>query len=182
MVLKQPDAPAYFTYAAVLNSRERPTLDTALARELKPLTLDRVLALQKEGAEILDTRDPADFGAAHLAGSLNIGLVGQYANVASERLATHAPLAVDVRSPQERDQKRVRGSLSLPLNDLADRLAELPRTRPLIVYCAGGYRSSIAASLLQRQGFGNVAEMAGGITAWDAAGLPLESSSDDRRS
>jgi hydroxyacylglutathione hydrolase len=53
-------------------------------------------------------------------------------------------------------------------------LSELPRDRPLIVYCAGGYRSSIAASLLQRQGFTEVSEIAGGITAWEAAHLPTE--------
>ncbi len=70
----QPDAPAYFTYDAVLNSQERPTLDEALARELNPMTLDHVLALQEVGGQILDTRDAADFAAAHLAGSINIGL------------------------------------------------------------------------------------------------------------
>src|SRR2546425_11672486 len=75
----QPDAPPYFTYYAVLNSKERPTLETALARELNPLPLDRALALQAEGAQVLDTRDPAEFAAAHLAGSINIGLGGQYA-------------------------------------------------------------------------------------------------------
>src|SRR5262250_1415120 len=62
----QPDAPPYFTYDAVLNSEERPTLDEALAREMNPLTLGAVLALQAEGAQILDTRDPEEFGAAHL--------------------------------------------------------------------------------------------------------------------
>ena len=75
----QPEAPPYFTYDAVLNSEERPTLDEALARELNPLTLDRVLELQAAGAQILDTRDPVDFAAAHLRGSINIGLGGQYA-------------------------------------------------------------------------------------------------------
>jgi rhodanese-related sulfurtransferase len=41
------------------------------------------------------------------------------------------------------------------------------------VHCAGGYRSSIAASLLQQQGFDRVSELAGGIAAWEAAGLPI---------
>src|SRR5947207_13187367 len=52
----QPDAPPYFTYDAVLNTRERATLDEALARELQPLTLDQVLAVQEVGGQILDTR------------------------------------------------------------------------------------------------------------------------------
>jgi hydroxyacylglutathione hydrolase len=236
----QPDAPSYFTYDAVLNSKERPTLDQTLER-INPLTLDQLLALQQVGAQILDTRDSAEFAAAHLAGSINIGLRGQYATWAgtvlnrehpiviiadpgheqeattrlgrigfdhvvgylagglvrvesrpeltktTERLSAQvasdrahggppekAPLLVDVRAPGERKQKRIERSVSMPLNHLSERLAELPKDRPLIVYCAGGYRSSIAASILQRQGFNQVSEIAGGITAWEAANLPIE--------
>ena len=84
------------------------------------------------------------------------------------------PLAVDVRTPRERETKHIAGSLSIPLNHLAERCSELPIDRPLLVYCAGGYRSSIAASLLQRHGFNQVSEIAGGITAWDAGKLPVE--------
>src|SRR5262245_5761196 len=69
----QPSAPSYFTYDAVLNTRERPTLDEALER-VDAVTLDQLLALQAVGAQVLDTRDPAEFAAAHLAGSINIGL------------------------------------------------------------------------------------------------------------
>jgi hydroxyacylglutathione hydrolase len=243
----QPDAPAYFTYDAVLNSRERPTLDEALAREGNPLTLDRVLALQAEGAQILDTRDAIDFAAAHLAGSINIGLGGQYATwagtilrhetpivviadpgrehesavrlgrigfdriagyldeglrglesrpdvmatterispqTAAERIRAGGPggpCVVDVRAAGERERTRIAGSVSLPLNHLGDRLDEVPLDRPLILYCAGGYRSSIAASLLQQHGFADVAEIAGGITAWEGADLPIESGGTDSR-
>src|SRR5215211_1205944 len=69
----QPDAPPYFTYDAVLNSRERQTLTDALTRELTPLPLDAVLDLAARGAQLLDTRDPIEFAAAHLQGSINIG-------------------------------------------------------------------------------------------------------------
>ena len=236
----QPDAPSYFTYDAVLNSQERPTLDETLER-VNALTLDQLLALQAVGAQLLDTRDPAEFAAAHLTGSINIGLGGQYATwagtvlsgerpiviiadpgrehesalrlgrigfdqvagylkdglrsiesrpeltisterlsaqVAAERTAAsagqRAPLMVDVRTPGERQQKRIAGSVGIPLAHLADRLSELPANRPLLVYCAGGYRSSIAASLLQCHGFTRVSEIAGGIAAWDAGKLPLE--------
>jgi len=75
----QPDTPAYFTYDAVLNTRERPTLDQALERELRELTLKEALALRDAGAQLLDTRDPADFAGAHLSGSVNIGLGGSFA-------------------------------------------------------------------------------------------------------
>jgi glyoxylase-like metal-dependent hydrolase (beta-lactamase superfamily II) len=233
----QPDAPPYFTYDAVLNSKERPTLDEALARELNPMTLDQVLALQEVGAQILDTRDPAEFAAAHLVGSVNIGLGGQYATwagtvlnrdrpiviiadpgresesavrlgrigfdhvvgylkdglrslesrpdltattervsapLAAELLAAaDPPLAVDVRTPREREAKRIKDSVSMPLNHLTERLAELPANRTLLLFCAGGYRSSIAASLLQRHGFTHVTEIAGGFAAWETAHLPV---------
>lgn len=235
----QPDAPPYFVYDAVLNSKERPTLDEALERELKPLELNQVLELQAGGAQVLDTREPEEFATAHFAGSVNVGLNGQYAtwagtvlsrekpivivanpgresesavrlgrigfdNVAgylkdgmrslesrSELTATterlSAPLAaellssqeppqlIDVRTAREREQKFIEGSLSIPLNQLSERAGELPKNRELLVYCAGGYRSSIAASLLQRAGFQNVQEIAGGIAAWEAAKFAVRS-------
>jgi len=90
-----------------------------------------------------------------------------------ERLSTGASLAVDVRGPGERAQKYVEGSLSVPLNHLVERVKDLPKDRPLLVYCAGGYRSSIAASILQKHGFDRVSEIAGGITAWETSGLPV---------
>jgi hydroxyacylglutathione hydrolase len=234
----QPEAPPYFAYDAVLNSKERPTLDQALEHHLKPLTLDEVLELQAAGAQLLDTRDPDEFGAAHLKGSINIGLGGQYATWAgtvldrthpiviiadpgrenesavrlgrigfdhiagylqnglrslelrpdlvafTERLSvqfasellssSEPPVIVDVRAPRERGQKHIAGSVSLPLNHLAEKLDTLPNDRRLLVYCAGGYRSSIAASLLQRAGFESVGELAGGIAAWEAAKLSVQ--------
>jgi glyoxylase-like metal-dependent hydrolase (beta-lactamase superfamily II)/rhodanese-related sulfurtransferase len=103
----QPDAPPYFTYDAVLNSRERPTLDMTLERDLKPLTLDRVLALKAEGAQILDTRDPSDFAAAHMRGSINIGLVGQYATWAGTVLS-HERAIVIVADPGRETESAVR--------------------------------------------------------------------------
>jgi hydroxyacylglutathione hydrolase len=232
----QPDAPAYFVYDGVLNTRERPTLDEALARELTPLSLDRVLALQEVGAQVLDTRDASEFAAAHLAGSINIGLGGQYATWAGTILSREKPIViianpgaeresalrlgrigfdhvighlegglaslksrpdltwktdrvspllasefvasgelcpVDVRTAHERDAKRIQGSVGIPLNRLEERLSELPRNRPLLVHCAGGYRSSIAASLLQRAGFTKVVELAGGLAAWETAQLQI---------
>jgi hydroxyacylglutathione hydrolase len=231
----QPDAPAYFTYDAVLNSLERPTLDRTLERELKPLPLETVLAMGRTGAQVVDTRDPAEFAPVHVANSLNIGLGGQYATWAGSLLDHTRPiiiiadpgreveaavrlgrigfdnvagylegglvslasdpdltqstdrlsparaseeidagaLAVDVRTPSERREGFIAGSVHIPLNHLVERLGELPPGRPLMVFCAGGYRSSIAASLLQQHGIKGVRELAGGITAWEQARLPL---------
>jgi hydroxyacylglutathione hydrolase len=75
----QPDAPAYFTYDAILNTRERATLDQNLEQVLHPIDLDEVLRMGDVGAQILDVRDPAEYAKGHLAGSINIGLGGQYA-------------------------------------------------------------------------------------------------------
>jgi hydroxyacylglutathione hydrolase len=232
----QPEAPAYFTYDAVLNARERPTLDAALEREVTPLSVDRALELARAGATLLDVRDPAEFAHSHLRGSINIGLGGQYATWAgtlldrerpiviiaepgreieaavrlgrigfdqaagyldgglealehrpdllrpteqtsapelAAELASSQPLLLDVRTPAERERKYIGGSISVPLNRLAARLPELSRDRHLFVYCAGGYRSSIAASLLQREGFDRVIELAGGLAAWETQQLPL---------
>jgi glyoxylase-like metal-dependent hydrolase (beta-lactamase superfamily II) len=90
----QPDSPAYFTYDAVLNTRERPTLERTLERELTPLGLDEVLAVRDGGGQILDCRDPAEFDAAHLVGSLNVGLGGSYATWCGTLLDAERPIAL----------------------------------------------------------------------------------------
>src|SRR5262245_52886015 len=103
----QPDAPAYFTYDAVLNSRERPTLDQTLARELKPLTAEQAASAVRDGAQLLDTRDPSEFAAAHLAGSINIGLGGQYATWAGTLLDAARPIVI-VADPGAEAQSALR--------------------------------------------------------------------------
>lgn len=75
----QPDTPAYFAYDAMLNARQRPTLDVALERELRPLSLWQLPELLDGGAQLLDTREGAEFEAAHVRGAVNIGLGGSYA-------------------------------------------------------------------------------------------------------
>ena len=101
------------------------------------------------------------------------------AGVAAERLASSAPpyVLVDVRAPAETAEKAIAGSVNVPLSRLEKRAADIPPARPVLVFCAGGYRSPIAASLLRRRGAQDVAEIAGGLTAWEAAGLPIVSGS-----
>jgi rhodanese-related sulfurtransferase len=88
--------------------------------------------------------------------------------------AVDRPVVLDVRGPRERERKRIAVSVHLPLNHLEERLAEVPRGAKIVVHCAGGYRSSIAASLLERGGVDEVRELAGGLAAWEAAKLELE--------
>jgi rhodanese-related sulfurtransferase len=79
---------------------------------------------------------------------------------------------VDVRNPAEQDAGIVPGAVSIPLARLLDQHHELDATAPTVVYCAGGYRSSTAASLLRSVGFTQVADLQGGYDAWAAARLP----------
>ena len=72
---------------------------------------------------------------------------------------------LDVRNPGECADGTISGSLNLPLPTLLNRLSELDPDRPTVVYCAGGYRSATAASLLRSIGFDTVAEIAGGYGA-----------------
>jgi rhodanese-related sulfurtransferase len=65
--------------------------------------------------------------------------------------------------------------MNLPLNHLQERIGEIPSDCLITVHCAGGYRSSIAASVLQQHGITNLVEMAGGLAAWEAAELPVVS-------
>lgn len=80
---------------------------------------------------------------------------------------------IDVRNPGELAAGVVPGARHIPLAGLVDRMAELDPTAPTVVYCAGGYRSSIAASALRSGGFATVADILGGFAAWSAAGQPI---------
>ncbi|WP_431943408.1 rhodanese-like domain-containing protein [Micromonospora marina] len=77
-----------------------------------------------------------------------------------------APVVLDVRNAGEREQGAVDGSLHIPLAELTRRLGEVPADRPVVVHCAGGYRSSVAASLLRNAGHADVSDLLGGYGAW----------------
>lgn len=90
----QPDAPGYFTYDAILNTRERATLEKNLEEVLRPIDLDEVLGMGDRGAQILDVRDPAEYAKGHVAGSINIGLGGQFATWAGTVLDRAKPIVI----------------------------------------------------------------------------------------
>jgi glyoxylase-like metal-dependent hydrolase (beta-lactamase superfamily II)/rhodanese-related sulfurtransferase len=234
VTVDQAEAPAYFGYDAELNRRERPTLDVALERSSKSLTIEEVLALASSGAQVVDTRPADDFAAAHLRGSIQIGLQGSYATWCGtlldrelpivlvtepgreresvlrlgrigfdhvvgylhgglsavrarpelvRRARRHSPQSLaaalvaptparvlDVRTNVEWTVGHIDGAVHLPLNRLQRELERVPRGAELVVVCAGGYRSSIAASLLRRAGFDEVTDLAGGMGAWNRCG------------
>jgi rhodanese-related sulfurtransferase len=85
------------------------------------------------------------------------------------------PLLVDVRNMDEFVEARVAGATFIPLPEFGERFEELPRDRPLLLFCRSGSRSAAAAAHLLRQGWTDVANVDGGILAWSRAGLPVVS-------
>jgi glyoxylase-like metal-dependent hydrolase (beta-lactamase superfamily II)/rhodanese-related sulfurtransferase len=93
-----------------------------------------------------------------------------------ELASDHPPVLVDVRTDGEREAHCIPGSLHVPLGDLAARWREIPTGRRVVIHCAGGYRSMVAASLLAPHGYDELADLEGGLSAWLAAGLPTSDS------
>lgn len=95
---------------------------------------------------------------------------------ASARLASGAPdgpLIVDVREPDEVRRVRVEGATHIPTSQFVQRAAELPKERALLILCATGSRSAAVTGYLLRSGWTDVANIDGGISAWERAGLPV---------
>ena len=192
------------------------------------------------GTILLDVRTAAEFGAGHVAGSINIGLGGQFASWAGslvpisadiviiaetgaqvdesivrlarvgienvkgyllgtaddwakdglkvekieqwsvaqlqERITRGGLQVIDVRRPAEFVGGHVPGALTAPLSGIEKQIAALPLRKDVetAVICAGGYRSSAAASLLQKHGFTNLMNVTGGTSAWVSAGYSVE--------
>jgi glyoxylase-like metal-dependent hydrolase (beta-lactamase superfamily II)/rhodanese-related sulfurtransferase len=228
-----PERPGYFALDAELNrSGPAPLADLPIP---PALLAKEVLALQKEGVLVLDTRPTGQYGGAHIPGAIHIGLTGQFASwaarmiglqakiilVAEERDAMleartrlarvglenvvgyleggmtawfreglpvdqvpqvtvqdlHREIAhvqvIDVRQPGEWEQGHIAQATHRPLPKVPGNLEGLDRDQPVAVHCKSGYRSSIATSLLKREGFKNVMNVIGGYDAWVACGLPV---------
>ncbi|MGQ4379310.1 rhodanese-like domain-containing protein [Streptomyces sp. SAS_267] len=231
----QAAAPGYFVYDAILNRSERPLFDPATAP--RPLAVEGFTGLRASGAVVVDARDPQEFAAGHLRGSVNVPADGRFAEQAGTVLPTDAdllvvapqnreeeivtrlarigfdrvsgylrspddaltalaeevtpasrltaaqvraalesdnpPVVVDVRNCGERGEHGfIDGALHIALGELPRRLDEIPREKPLVLHCAGGHRSSIAASLLRHHGFTDVSDILGGYAAWALLNTP----------
>ncbi len=83
-----------------------------------------------------------------------------------------APLVLDVRTRGEWEKKHIEGAVHIPLPSLSARFAEVPKDQPVALVCGSGYRSSIAASLLQTHGFGQLQNVMGGMGAYVEANCP----------
>jgi rhodanese-related sulfurtransferase len=80
---------------------------------------------------------------------------------------------VDVRSAGEWASGHAPNAVHIPLGELSGRQREIPATQPVVVVCASGNRSAVAATTLARQGFKPVYNFSGGMSAWQGAGLPV---------
>jgi hydroxyacylglutathione hydrolase len=95
-------------------------------------------------------------------------------NELDARRITGTVEVVDVRNGSEYDAGHLPGAVNLPLGRLAERIAELPHGRTIVVHCQSGARAGVAASLLQARGFDDVVHLAGDYAGWAAADRPVE--------
>ncbi|MDA2894334.1 rhodanese-like domain-containing protein [Mycolicibacterium sp. BiH015] len=123
----------------------------------------------------------ARIGSDDATGYLTVGRDGQFpaeladlvqaaprttATELDELMADGAVTLIDIRNPGERDNGLIPDSLHIPLAQLRLRLDEVPTDKPIVVHCAGGWRSSVAASLLRANGIRHVSDLLGGYHAW----------------
>ena len=80
---------------------------------------------------------------------------------------------LDVRTPGEFQQARLEGAKLIPIGQLLNRLPEVPKDRPILVYCAVGSRSAQVVNYLARQGYPEVYNLYGGIYSWAQDGYPI---------
>lgn len=239
ITIDQPHAPKYFAEDAVINRGGAPDLDSVLAN-VRELDVAAFRAAQAAGAFVLDTRDPEDFAAGFIPGSVNIGLDGSFAGwvgtivpgnakillVAEDQSEVESALrcarigydnvvgflkgnvrawreagldldtnerlepgelqellahesdgtglrVLDVRKDTERNRCFVPGSKYVTLSDLEHNMDEIPKDENIVVYCQGGYRSSIAVGLLRKHGHKTVRDVRGGIKAYRESGAPV---------
>ena len=104
--------------------------------------------------------------------------VGTLTNLTVQELAgrvAHEPdlVVLDVREPAEWADGHMPGARHIPMRQVSERLAEIPRDRPVALTCAGGTRSSLVASLLLSRGFTDLVNVWGGMNGWAQAGLPI---------
>jgi len=107
----------------------------------------------------------SNMGAGQYPSEINV-------NQASD-LRTQGAFILDVRQPEEWTQFHIPGATLIPLGDLPNRLNEVPKDKEIVVVCRTGHRSAQGRDILKNAGFTKVTSMAGGVTQWQTAGLPI---------
>ncbi|MFD6893294.1 rhodanese-like domain-containing protein [Rhodococcus sp. NPDC060086] len=131
----------------------------------------------------------ARIGSDGAAGYLNVDRDGEFPADLAESVQTaprttaeqldalldaDAVTLIDVRNPGERDTGTIAGAVPIPLAQLRTSLDQVPAGKPIVVHCASGWRSSVAASMLRAEGFDDVSDLIGGYSAWAAAHAPAD--------
>ncbi|HTB07146.1 MAG TPA: MBL fold metallo-hydrolase [Bacteroidia bacterium] len=209
--------------------------EESLSKNVHPIELSQFKKDMEAGIVVIDTRSPADFAKEHIAGSISIGLDGQYAiwagnlfdnvpflivcdegkeqesitrlarvgydkvkgylkggvntwkqaglkmqsiesieaNTFIGRMAKEGSV-LDVRNEGEVQQGLIKDAITIPLAELEAKLGMLNADTHYYIYCRSGYRSMIAASILQKNGFKNLTNVIGGMTAISKTGVKLE--------
>ena len=143
----------------------------------------RLLLVDDKGQTEEAIRCLARVGLDRVAGSLHKGMpawidagleFGRTVQLSTKEVAKRSSdvRVLDVRSDKEWQSGHIEGAIHISLGELPDRFAEIPKNQAVIAVCGSGYRSSIAASLLQTNGFSDVSSMDGGMTAWNHRQLP----------
>ena len=165
------------------------------AGSILPYDRDVHLLIDDNVAERADeaARDLAMIGLDRIAGYFGVDALtaweeqgGTLAEMPQLRATELAPLlsrasvqVIDVRGASEWESGHLPGAPNIPLATLGARLAEVQRDRPVVLQCQSGGRSAIAASLLRAKGVKDVLNLSGGFSAWQQAGLPIETSNEE---
>lgn len=161
---------------------------TTYAGWLVPYSADFFVIVDDRVPGAIDTvvRDLAMIGLDRIAGYCDAAVIDQWSAAGrpiesvpqidprdlKESLARGAVAVIDVRNQVEWDESHIAGATHIPLGYITDRLAEIPRGKPIVLQCQTGARSQIAASLLQANGVNQVINLKGGISDWIRAGFP----------
>jgi hydroxyacylglutathione hydrolase len=168
---------------------------TTWAGWLVPYDADFYLIADERGAHSLNeaVRDLAMIGLDTVAGYFGSEVIEWWASSGraldtvpqigleelAEQIRQDAVTVLDVRGHSEWEAGHLPGVENIPVGYLAERVAEIPTDRPVVLHCQGGTRSAIAASLLRARGLRNVANYGGGYTEWRGAGQPVEREARD---
>ena len=142
---------------------------------------EKIALITYPGQEQFGALRPSRIGSDNVIGYLNVGHDGVVPAALADLvqpaprttvaeldqlLARDAVTLIDIRNPGELDNGTIPDAIPIPLAQLRVRVNELPTDKPIVVHCAGGWRSSVAASLLRAQGFRQVSDLAGGYNEW----------------
>jgi hydroxyacylglutathione hydrolase len=162
----------YATWCGSVLSHERPIIvvtdagsEEEAVMRLGRIGYDNVMGYLRGGMEALNDRPELIRKIERITAPALFELLAQ----------PDAPYVLDVRSEKEWRANHLAGSHNIPLGKLRERLGDVPKDRPVVIHCEGGYRSAIGASLLAHAGHHELTDLVGGIKAWLASQLPVES-------